>query len=259
MNEFQLPNKPHFFQPLLPDFLTNFSIPKSFLTQYLPVKGRGSEVKSKEFVVLRNRKSEQTWYVKVDLPNYTFKKGWRKFCADHNLQIGDFLVFKHQRDMVFEVYVFDPSACEREFPGFEDDSIAIQATPLASRPPINYHDGLEKKGDEEDPKEISTFKPSGRPYFRTQVKKAALAIGSIWVPKSFVLQAGLEKKTSPMVLLDEEGHSWSISLKYNEGQDGHYMYKCPSIYKLMGLDIGQPIVFELINSSGYLLMKLYKE
>jgi hypothetical protein len=35
-----------------------------------------------------------------------FNKGWRSFATDHSLEFGDFLVFKYNRNSMFEVKIF---------------------------------------------------------------------------------------------------------------------------------------------------------
>ncbi|XP_021774917.1 B3 domain-containing protein REM5-like [Chenopodium quinoa] len=112
------PKKPHFFQPLIPGFLSDFSIPKSFY-KYL---GLGAEIGEK--MALLRDKNKKIWDVKIELINnkVQFKDGWEKFCNDHDLQIGDFLVFMHQGYWVFDVFVFDSTACERESATIDDES-----------------------------------------------------------------------------------------------------------------------------------------
>ncbi|KAL2920944.1 B3 domain-containing protein REM9, partial [Bienertia sinuspersici] len=108
---------PHFFQPLLPGFQSNLSIPKSFL-KYL-----GKEMKENvdgKLAMLRNNRADRIWMVKVGFDENDkrlyIEKGWKKFCEDYDLQIGDFLVFMHHQNLVFDVFVFDPSMCERPYP-----------------------------------------------------------------------------------------------------------------------------------------------
>ncbi|XP_021774687.1 B3 domain-containing protein REM9-like [Chenopodium quinoa] len=109
----------HFFKPLLPGFDSNFAIPKSF-NKYL---GEDIEEADEKIAILRNYKvKDNLWMVKVCYfdDKLNFKNGWEKFCKDHGLQIGDFLVFKHHQNLVFDVFVFDSSCCERPFPGFNN-------------------------------------------------------------------------------------------------------------------------------------------
>lgn len=45
-----------------------------------------------------------------------FEGGWEEFVKDHNLKVGEFLVFKHLGRMVFHVKVYEPLGCEKAFP-----------------------------------------------------------------------------------------------------------------------------------------------
>lgn len=40
---------------------------------------------------------------------------WSEFVESHALHVGDFLVFEHTKDLRFNVLVFDPTACEKNF------------------------------------------------------------------------------------------------------------------------------------------------
>ncbi|KAJ8445264.1 hypothetical protein Cgig2_024470 [Carnegiea gigantea] len=111
----------HFFKPLLPDFLTNVSIPESFVN-YLD---NAHEENDEKNAILKDRREKTHWQVKIiddgndhdhdhDHGVLYFRDGWEEFCKDHGLQVGDLLVFEHKGHLVFDVSIFDPSACERE-------------------------------------------------------------------------------------------------------------------------------------------------
>uniref|UniRef100_A0A803MCN2 TF-B3 domain-containing protein n=1 Tax=Chenopodium quinoa TaxID=63459 RepID=A0A803MCN2_CHEQI len=42
------------------------------------------------------------------------RNGWRDFVKDHSLEEGDFLVFQHVENSLFNVLMFDKTGCERE-------------------------------------------------------------------------------------------------------------------------------------------------
>ncbi|CAN4077179.1 unnamed protein product [Withania somnifera] len=96
------PKKPHFFKPILPGFKNGLKIPTGFL-KYL--KGHGRI----EHVVLK--RSGKKWLVKVN--GQRLEDGWQKFAEEHDLQLGDFLIFRHEGDMDFDVYIFDSTHCDR--------------------------------------------------------------------------------------------------------------------------------------------------
>lgn len=55
------------------------------------------------------------WHVKID-KDWVFGEGWETFVTENGVQEFDFVVFKHEGNMVFDIMVFDTSSCEREYP-----------------------------------------------------------------------------------------------------------------------------------------------
>lgn len=43
-----------------------------------------------------------------------FQKGWKKFVQDHNLKLGEFLVFEYARNSKFYVEIYGKSTCNKE-------------------------------------------------------------------------------------------------------------------------------------------------
>lgn len=60
--------------------------------------------------------SGNTWHVNLvqQSGDFFFRNGWDAFVADHFLEHGDSLVFRHDGDLHFTVQVFDHSSCEKE-------------------------------------------------------------------------------------------------------------------------------------------------
>ncbi|CAK9317199.1 unnamed protein product [Citrullus colocynthis] len=60
--------------------------------------------------------SGKTWLVNLIQQNddLFFCDGWPTFARDHALECGDFLVFRYDGELHFNVQVFDQSACEKE-------------------------------------------------------------------------------------------------------------------------------------------------
>ncbi|XP_059305984.1 B3 domain-containing protein REM5-like [Lycium ferocissimum] len=99
------PKKPHFFKPILPGFKHGFKNSYRFLN-YL--KGYDQY----EHAILR--RADKKWLVKVK--GGRFEEGnWKDFVEQHDLQLGDILVFKHERDMIFEVSIFYSTHCDTKY------------------------------------------------------------------------------------------------------------------------------------------------
>ncbi|KAJ0815715.1 putative transcription factor B3-Domain family [Helianthus annuus] len=86
------------------------SIPKSFLTKLDGWRGKKAIL----------RRGGRKWAVHIG-DRGVFGDGWRKFVVENGVQEFDIIVFKHQRNMVFDFFVFDPSTCERQYPNLPDN------------------------------------------------------------------------------------------------------------------------------------------
>ncbi|XP_057958178.1 B3 domain-containing protein REM5-like isoform X2 [Malania oleifera] len=64
--------------------------------------------------VLRSSSTRKHWPVKMN--GRRLEDGWPEFARDHDLHVGDFLVFRHEGNFLFHITVFDPTACERKYP-----------------------------------------------------------------------------------------------------------------------------------------------
>nr|ADX86900.1 auxin response factor [Helianthus annuus] len=100
----------HFFKFIPPDSKFNLSIPKSFLTKLDGWRGKKATL----------RRGCHTWAVHIG-DGGVFGDGWRKFVVENGVQEFDIIVFKHQGNMVFDFFVFDPSTCERQYSDLPDN------------------------------------------------------------------------------------------------------------------------------------------
>ncbi|XP_021755411.1 B3 domain-containing protein REM9-like [Chenopodium quinoa] len=131
----------HFMQPLLSGFLSSFvclfltlffffsssimlffifhaqSIPMAFV-KLLEKELKVKSMESMPSVVLTTDDEPGChWFVKLE-GGRLFKDGWKEFCHHHGLKVGDFVVFSHQLNLIFQVSVFDPvTYCQRYFTG----------------------------------------------------------------------------------------------------------------------------------------------
>ncbi|KAL5550027.1 hypothetical protein UlMin_000203 [Ulmus minor] len=55
------------------------------------------------------------WEVKISIvdDSLAFQEGWKKFSEDHNLRVGDFVVFYHTRESQFFVNIYGKSGCQK--------------------------------------------------------------------------------------------------------------------------------------------------
>lgn len=73
------------------------------------------------------------------------KKGWKAFVTDHSVEEGDFLVFKYDGKVLFDVDIFGRSGCRK------DESLVTDKTII--------HVKREEDTDEELTKPPHDYKP----------------------------------------------------------------------------------------------------
>ncbi|KAJ4889748.1 B3 domain-containing protein REM17 [Raphanus sativus] len=176
------PVNPHFFQPLLPGFHSHLTIPIPFFLKHL--QGRNQD--HVKIAKLTTDASDRTWTVKIDGLKLT--DGWEDFAVAHDLRIGDIIVFRHERELVFHITAMGPSFCE------------IQYTSSSSHNNIN---------------ESSSSSDHSR--FVAKVSASNLKFDRLYLPMSFARANGLDKMSGEeIILLNEEGRSWSLKLKHDK-------------------------------------------
>ncbi|XP_004306898.1 PREDICTED: B3 domain-containing protein Os03g0212300-like [Fragaria vesca subsp. vesca] len=144
-----------------------------------------------------------SWDVKVGKSGngqLYFKEGWLKFVNHHSLRVGEFLVFEHKGNMVFNVVSYGLSACEKEY-HFPSDSMVNgrMTTP---------HETQRVKRPRDDNLE-------GTHFFRTIMKPSHRDKRNPYmnIPPSFVEANGIAHKSS-MTLIDPSRHHWKVDLKH---------------------------------------------
>uniref|UniRef100_A0A803KTI0 TF-B3 domain-containing protein n=1 Tax=Chenopodium quinoa TaxID=63459 RepID=A0A803KTI0_CHEQI len=221
--------------------------------------------------MLRNQRvksSNNYWFVKVCYydEKLHFKDGWETFCKDHGLEEGDFLVFQHHRNLIFDVFVFDPTCCERPFPAdfHQPSTNKVKSSSLNNLKIKDLFknekvEGLKlNKNDKVYSTSKATFKPREFPYCETFVKSYCLTWGGMPLPNEFARENDLVNKScDEMVLKDEEGKEWTVSLRsYRKGRVA-YIGKWRNFHNEHGLKTGDPVVFELIESGETPKMNFY--
>lgn len=88
-------------------FCLRQNIPVKFFSEHIEGKHEG------KIASLRSDALEKTWKVKMEGQRLT--EGWKEFVKAHDLRVGDFLVFRHEGDMLFNVTALGPSCCEIQY------------------------------------------------------------------------------------------------------------------------------------------------
>nr|XP_016473039.1 PREDICTED: B3 domain-containing protein REM8-like [Nicotiana tabacum] len=178
------PNKPHFLKPILPGFKHGIKIPLGFL-KYLKDHDHIEHA-----ILIRGSKK---WLVKVN--GRHLEEGWEKFAEDHDLQLGDMLVFGHEGNMEFEVSIFHSNQCEREY---EEEQKVHNVEETSKK--------FEFKG-------IDTHKLFSQSRFVCTVRPYCLQNDILNIPKQFAWANGLINKKCDLIIRDERQRSWNLVVR----------------------------------------------
>ncbi|XP_048496205.1 B3 domain-containing protein REM8-like [Beta vulgaris subsp. vulgaris] len=265
----------HFFQPLLPGFLSNFvsihmiytlynlfilvsnllcSIPKSFLKNLQERKEKDSNTK---IVKLRDKQG-RIWEIKAIPTDFAKEHDLANNCGEH---LGNF---------IFDVTILDGTGCESELPTIIEDE-ELQEKKRASRSTNQTKSATRrnrKLGDGDgDGLMVRDFKKkicaslrsnNGRPYFSSIVTPSNLTSGITAIPKQFAIKNGLTRRWCDIKLRDDKGQSRRMKLRFSKESGCSYIYSRPTLYEPYDLVRGDIIIFELIDNGKNPAMKFYK-
>uniref|UniRef100_A0A1S4B7F9 B3 domain-containing protein REM10-like n=1 Tax=Nicotiana tabacum TaxID=4097 RepID=A0A1S4B7F9_TOBAC len=223
-------------------------IPRGFL-KYL----KGHE--DIEHAVLR-RVSKQ-WQVKVN--GRRLEDGWEKFAEEHDLQLGDLLVFRHEGNMEFEVSIFDSSHCDREYSEYlqqeEEEEEANNVEETSKN--LEFEERPSPSIELSDHAEAATHKPFGHSSFVCTIKPYCLTYGFLYVPKHFASANGFKtNKKCSLIIKDERQNSWTLRLSCCKTQvyigDG-----CRKFVADNCLKEGDRIMFEVVTDGEIPVWKFH--
>ncbi|XVF35723.1 hypothetical protein REPUB_Repub18cG0170800 [Reevesia pubescens] len=186
------------------------------------------------------RSSGRTWSVKIK--DRKFEDGWEEFARDHDLHVGDFVVFRHDGNMVFDVMVFDISACQREYPLF-----AMKVKDRKKSSAKEFRKQLEKW--------TSTSLTLERPYFVATLMQKRFRLN---IPKKFAGSNGLAGRFCEMTLVDQQGKSWIASLRHKKSDGQVYIGQgWRNICIANNFEEGDCVLLELIGKGKKPIFKLH--
>ncbi|MCD7446393.1 hypothetical protein HAX54_006001 [Datura stramonium] len=264
------PKKPHFFKPVLAGFKNGLKIPIGFL-KYVK--------KQDQYEHATLRRAGKKWLMKVN--GRRLEEGnWKVFVEEHDLQLGDLLVFRHEGDMEFEVSIFDSSHCNREYAeylreededkeeedeevdeeenGEEEDDEEDKEENEEEEEEEEEEDGEEddneedkeeeeEEEEEEDEDEDEAF---GQSHFVCIIRQYCLSRGYIFLPQKFALANGLTNKKCWLIVRDERQRSWTLKLSSSNSTrtrayigDGWRKFAAEN-----NLKEGDCIIFEIVTN-----------
>ncbi|KAJ8450837.1 hypothetical protein Cgig2_032462 [Carnegiea gigantea] len=144
--------------------------------------------------------------------------GWEKVVKDNFLGDHEFLLFRYDGDMCFNLQIFEKNGCER-----------IKA-PSASEEDKNQQklftesDGLESSSKPTDDREINAARsqshppPTQNPYFTVHVKEYHVKrIYIVRIPSSFCKKHFPVAGPRMVTLRNSEGEGWEVTAVVNQG------------------------------------------
>ncbi|KAG8632559.1 B3 domain-containing protein REM8 [Manihot esculenta] len=204
----KLPVTRHFFKVIVAGFRSKLSLPVAFCRR---LKGKRLD----KAVV---RSSQGSWHIKVGKCRkglLYFEQGWEDFVTHHDLDLGDFVVFEHKGDMVFDAIVFDSSSCEKEFP------VSINFSEKSRKEIDNLSDEFESYSHTTEEgnfkgqsplKDAQSYSPKG-PYFITTITTSSGADDGSYldIPAEFASSNNLVR-ASIVVLQNPSSKLWAVKL-----------------------------------------------
>ncbi|XP_010324530.2 B3 domain-containing protein REM14 isoform X3 [Solanum lycopersicum] len=224
--------QPHFFKPLLPGFKNSLKIPDGFL-KYL----EGCEEKGRALL----KKGGKKWVVKLN--GQKLEEGWGQFAEEHDLKLGDMLIFRHEGDLEFDVTVFNLNHCDREYAEYEEEEEEEEEEEVRTVEETSTN--FEFKGISHA--EGSTHIPFGQSQFICTVKPYCLRNGYLRVPCKFAKANGLTNKECGLIIRDERQRSWNLRI-YTSCSQVYIGGRWSEFRAANDIKKGDQIMFEVVSN-----------
>ncbi|XP_031387049.1 B3 domain-containing transcription factor VRN1-like [Punica granatum] len=281
ISSFFHPAAPHFFKIVLQETIRTgkLVVPKKFVRKY----GKDLSVSS---VVLLKVPSGDAWEVELRKgdTDVWLQKGWLDFANFYSIKHGHFLVFKYEAGSsnVFNVFVFDKSATEIEYPvrskvtlssikveNIDEDSDNIPVKKRNTRPisgimtrsrtRLTGHSRMPENGrrgplrGKEKLKALERAKSfkSSNPYFPVVMQPYYVHRSySVYVPGNFLQRYMGQQKNGQMKLHVSGGKTWTVTYRISAYRS-QIRGKIYNGWKAFVVDnsivLGDICVFELIR------------
>ncbi|XP_025888305.2 putative B3 domain-containing protein REM15 [Solanum lycopersicum] len=236
------PKKPHFLKPILPGCKQQITIPIGFF-KYL----KGQE---NEYALLR--RASKKWSVKVN--GRRLEDGWEEFVKDHDLQLGNVLIFRHEGDMEFEVAVFDSSCCEREYEqgvhvhgGEEEEACIVEESSKKLKSKEKPKRKVKKSGKGfSNVKAAYKDKHLSRSHFICTIRPYCLSKYCLCIPKQFAQENSLRNRKCEIIVRDEQ-RSWTFGVHTN-GKNTFIGSGWHEFSRTKCLKEGDILMFEIVSN-----------
>ncbi|KAJ9170773.1 hypothetical protein P3X46_018853 [Hevea brasiliensis] len=263
-----------FFKVLVDDFKKKLRIPPLFVRVFERIMPKKP--------ILKSEQGNFPVSVKSNDNGYFIKRGWKKFVKNHELQMGDFLVFNLLDDnKTFEVDMYGPTCCLKglKLPFHEKSScrdweanvtpnkdiafkkkgrpksgrrkkpqVSARKAGLNAKRGPNVQENNEMNERERVAKEIRAMEPN-HPSFKQDLKDYQKY--GLVMRKRFVYETGLESKRNT-VIKDPQGRVYTVDISVT-GRQVRLSTGWSIFYKANGLATGDTCVFHFIPEKSNLI------
>ncbi|XP_023633067.1 B3 domain-containing protein REM17 [Capsella rubella] len=263
---------------------------------YLPrsfVSSNGLDKRFGEIILKNEQGCKWPLVLKHSKPITTYlTKGWTNFCHVNGIKVGDFFKFKLAGTWEEPVLSLCPAESNRDKTPLKCSEISNDVNPEESEEETtgdknisrhyldlkkrkyrsrcrasveNMDDDQTNIGNSSRVKRVKknprkkVESSSDHSSFVANVTASSLIYDRLYLPLTFERSNGLHKKSGErIVLLDGEGRSWNLNLKYNEA--GMHTYIRPGWTRFCdanGMSQGQQFTFKLVQKAAPPIMRLY--
>ncbi|KAM3379488.1 B3 domain-containing protein REM10 isoform X2 [Capsicum galapagoense] len=206
------------------------------------------------------RRAGKKWRVKVN--RRLLGEGWAKFVEEHDLQLGDLLIFRHEGALEFEVSVFDSNQFERKYKqipkGVNEAGEEIDHNcKFTSQAKTTEKSKLDIKSPHKVfPKvEAEENMPLGRPHFIYTITPYCLSRDHVQLPTPFARDNGLAERKC-MITIRDELRSWKLIL-YSSGAHTYISGTWRKFCITNCLKEGDQIMLEIVANGKNPILRFY--
>ncbi|CAA0392721.1 unnamed protein product [Arabidopsis thaliana] len=191
---------------------------------------------------LRHKPSNGTVYV---------RGGWVSFCDANGLKAGDnytFKLIKRAGTLVLRLLPNEPKeeANEVSLPEEPESDAERNLEKIQRKEKVKKNVTREAESSSQDPS-----------CFVANVSPSSLRYDTLYLPKRFMRENGVDKRCGEMILINEKGKSWTLDLKVKKSSGTSLIKRgWRSFCSANGLRAGSIITLKLIKKRATLVLRL---
>ncbi|XP_059431897.1 B3 domain-containing protein Os01g0723500-like isoform X1 [Corylus avellana] len=207
-----------------------------------------------EQAILRGSTGDE-WRVKLckTADGIYLQDGWKHYFEDHSLGGNEFLLFKYNGELCFDVIIFGKDGCERVYGSLIRTNHETASSSGAGRPrktSLRSHLLHESKPSKDTPERSKVSKmaesfASDFPYFKSCMAKYNVDKVFILTLPALFAREHLPQCTTTIVLRNSEDRSWKV--KYVSTEKSYALSQGWAVFvRDNKLKIGDICIFELL-------------